>query len=373
MLGSNLWVINSMKNNLKIFGGNNLSPREFLKVLLLKAVDRVNTGASTTLTARLSEEQPPRDPRHLTDTRTRVSTLLEYSIAYEMNEILSEEGDGFSVSAVLWNVFPDLLIRDKLRQPLFGLEVKALHTAAEEKSANLATPITIIRRDEDFLVILLWGWMSTKKDGVSITYPHIHAANVFDAWLLAKIRDYGWLFNHGNRVKGIDLCSPIIDGEVGLYKAEEGNLGKLMRIGLPSGSPDTLSDIEEMRKEYQQYETFLQLILALGLRETFIDVCALDDVVPAISEEQVSYPERCCVIGRSKRKNGAEFLLIAGPSPASWLSGIDMNDQPIGTSCLWLGQKLSWIVFEKADSGWINKGSGNKPDSDLDAIQSALG
>jgi hypothetical protein len=104
-----------------------MSHAEFVQSLLNKAVERVNNGVSKTLTARRSSETPPLDPRHLTDTRTRVSTLLEYSLAYEMNHLLAEEGRGFSVSSVLWNVFPDLVVRDASRNPTIGLEVKALH------------------------------------------------------------------------------------------------------------------------------------------------------------------------------------------------------------------------------------------------------
>jgi len=70
--------------------------------LLDRAVAQVNRGISKTLTARRSVEMPPLNLRHLTDTRTRVSTLLEYSLAYEMNHLLADEGKGHSVSAVLW-------------------------------------------------------------------------------------------------------------------------------------------------------------------------------------------------------------------------------------------------------------------------------
>ena len=73
-----------------------MSHAEFVQALLNKAVDRVNSGVSKTLTARQSSETPPLDPRHLTDTRTRVSTLLEYSLAYEMNHLLVEEGKRIS-------------------------------------------------------------------------------------------------------------------------------------------------------------------------------------------------------------------------------------------------------------------------------------
>jgi hypothetical protein len=98
-----------------------------------------------------------------------------------MNHLLDEEGQGFSVSPVLWNVFLDLVVRDSRRNPTIGLEVKALHTAVEEKSANLSTPLHVIKKKKDFVVILIWAWLRENIGGVSVTYAHIHAAQVFSA------------------------------------------------------------------------------------------------------------------------------------------------------------------------------------------------
>lgn len=42
----------------EVFGQKDLAPREFLKSLLDQAISRVNTGASKTLTARLTSEKP---------------------------------------------------------------------------------------------------------------------------------------------------------------------------------------------------------------------------------------------------------------------------------------------------------------------------
>jgi hypothetical protein len=100
-------------NSLTFGGEKHLPPRAFAEAVLREAIERINRGVSQTLTARLSTEKPPSDPRHLTDTRTRVSTLLEYSLAYELNQVLLKDGAGLSVSAVLWNVFPDLIVRNK--------------------------------------------------------------------------------------------------------------------------------------------------------------------------------------------------------------------------------------------------------------------
>ena len=187
--------------------------KKLLHSLILEAVTRINNGVSKTLTARHTSEVPPQNTRHLTDTRTRVSTLLEYSLSYELNGLLIEKGGQFSISNVLWNVFPDLVIRDQDFNNIMGLEVKALHSAAEEKSANLHTPLPLIRKQRDFIVILLWGWVRQSYGHADIMYPHVHDFDIFDAWLIAKMRDSTWLINSGDRIKGIDVSTPIISSD----------------------------------------------------------------------------------------------------------------------------------------------------------------
>ena len=353
-------------------GKTGLTSRTFVETLLGKAVERVNSGVSMTLTARRSSERPPRDSRHLTDTRTRVSTLLEYSLAYEMNRVLEEDKQGYSVSSVLWNVFPDLIVRDPARQNLFGLEVKALHTAAEEKSANFMTPIQIVRQHLDFIVIISWGWQTGSIAGTDMTYPHIHAFGVFDAWLLAKIRDYGWLLKQGGRVKGIDLATPIINGQKNLYKAEEGNLGKLMRIQLPPDMPKSVPHYAEMVAEDKTYMIFKNLVLALGLRETFLDVCILEGATEVVVDAPHGYPIDCKVLGNAKRNGGKPIFLVAGNRPEQWLKGAEMAKIGKGATCLWLSTKLDWRIYRKGADGWGMRAEGAKPDSEYEAIQAAL-
>ncbi|MFC7652226.1 hypothetical protein ACFQT4_08265 [Pseudoduganella danionis] len=276
--------------------------------------------------------------------------MLEYSVAYEMNHILSEERDGLSVSAVLWNVFPDLIIRNKQRENEIGLEVKALHTAAEEKSANLATPLQLIRYRRDFVVIINWGWQVSSEDGVSITYPHIHLGGVFDAWLLAKIRDYGWLLNQGGRIKGIDVATAIINSvPAHLFKAEEGNMGKLMRIQLPGEMPKSAPHYEEMKDEDERYMEFKQRVLALGLRETFLEICRLEGCETADARVGTEYPQQCSNLGNVTLPNGLPFQLIAGPKPEHWLR--TKGDSSLRrVAVLWLGVKLEWKLF-RAERG----------------------
>lgn len=354
-----------------------MTKQELVKSLIGRAMERVNKGISKKLTARRSSETPPMDPRHLTDTRTRVSTLLEYSLAYEMNILLEEEGAGFSISAVLWNVFPDLFLRDPSRTPVIGFEVKALHAAAEEKSANLATPLAVIKKGSDFVVVVIWAWQREDISGVSITYPHIHFVEVFDAYLLAQIRDYSWLFAQGDRIKGIDISTPIISSEnkpKGEHlKAEEGNMGKLMRIDLDPALPKSVPNYEPMKTEADKYALFKQAVLSFGLTATFKEICNLQEATEITIADILKYPDTMQILGAARLPSGSRFILLAGGTLAPWMKKEPSDNQHLnGTTTLWLSQKLNWRVIRKDNNQWRVLGRGEKPDTALEQIRQAL-
>jgi hypothetical protein len=351
--------------------------KDDIKPFLQRAVDRVNMGVSRTLTARLSSETPPMDYRHLTDTRTRVSTLLEYSLAYEMNILLAEEGKGFTISAVLWSVFPDLFIRDKSRVPIIGFEVKALHTAAEEKSANLSTPLHIIKKGDDFVVVVIWAWQRADVDGVSITYPHIHMVEMFDAYHLAQIRDYSWLFVQGKRIKGIDISTPLIspdDRPKGkLLKAEEGNMGKLMRIELPPELPNSVPNYDEMKAEGDRYARFKQSVLSFGLKTTFQEICDLQKASDVEINDFLAYPDAITVLGRARFQNGVPFILLAGSALTTWTKKEGQDPKySRGSTALWLSPKLNWKLVRKGKGDWRVLAKGEKPDTAYEQMAVAL-
>jgi len=355
-----------------------MTNREYAQGLIEKAVGRINEGVSKTLTARLQSETPPLDSRHLTDTRTRVSTLLEYALAYELNHLLIEEGQGRTASAVLWNVFPDLIIRDSQRTPFIGLEVKALHTAAEEKSANLSTPLHVIKRGTDFVVIIIWAWRRETINGVNITYPHIHAAELFDAYLLAQTRDYTWLYNQGNRIKGIDISTPLITPEEqpkgDRFKAEEGNMGKLMRIGLEKRLPATIPGLTEMKAEAELYERFKTHALALGLTETFREICDLQRASNIRCVTPKHYPDDITELGRAELAGRRTFSLLAGGGIAHFTRvAPNAVKYPNGASAVWLSSKLQWAILKVVDGAWVVVTTGDKPDTAFEKIQIAIG
>lgn len=344
--------------------------KDTLMPLILEAIERINNGVSKTLTARRSSEIPPQDTRHLTDTRTRVSTLLEYSLSYELNHLFIKKKMNHTISNVLWNVFPDLVVRDRNFKDVAGLEVKALHSAAEEKSANLHTPLPLIRKGRDFIVILAWGWLREEDEHKDITYPHIHDVGIFDAWLIAKMRDSTWLINDKDRIKGIDISTPIINSGDGGYKAEEGNLGKLMRISMSDNTSKDMPSYEAMRKEANEYEDFKSNILLLGLKETMKDISEVLGFADHLKVDVTNLPTTAEEIGSCALPDKKVFFVSGRKvGNSAWDGIINMLEE--NSVIVQLGNKLDWKVL-KYVGRWTVTASGKKPDIELDKIHQSI-
>ncbi len=348
------------------------TPKQIAESLLERAVSSANRALLPTFCARLDSERPPSNTRHLTDTRTRVSSLLETVVGIEMNRLaMDDKGEAGSVSAVLWNVFPDLRVRDKSRQPLIGLEVKAVHTAAEEKSANLSTPLNSIRKGHDFLVILLWSWERATDAGFEYLFPKIHKAYVLDAYQLAKARDYNWLAAEATgRFKAIDLSTALISppGEAtnDRYQAEGGNLGKLMRIALPD---DVASQHgPEMLAVLNDFKAFQNEALLFGVSQTFKELCIEAGWQVEHIEVLESFPASSVVIGRARGPGHKVFALCGRFKKSEVVPGIAPSD-----TLVYFGRKLEWQVLKVGnDLVPVQLSDGKKAESSYGQMISSL-
>lgn len=163
---------------------------------------------------------------------TRVGLLLEYGLAQVWNRAL--ENSEFRCTYVVANQFADFTLRDGAHVPLLRVEVKALHTLADEKSANFASPLRIIRPRGDVLTILLWDWKEWVDGETAVCSPRVVDSCGVNAYSIASARDQGWLRSKrgSSRFKAIDTSGPVIKTTAAL-KDEEGNFGKLSRIVSP--------------------------------------------------------------------------------------------------------------------------------------------
>lgn len=349
-----------------------MTPKQIALSLLERAVVQANQSLLPTFCARLGSEKPPSNTRHLTDTRTRVSSLLETVVGIEMNRLaMAERGEAGSVSAVLWNVFPDLRVRDASRNPLIGLEVKAVHTAAEEKSANLSTPLNSIRKGHDFLVILLWSWDRATEGAFEYLYPKIHKSYLLDAYQLAKARDYNWLSNEASgRFKAIDLATALItppDKAVNnLFQAEGGNLGKLMRISLTDTVAAEHGD--EMQAVLSEFTSFQNEALLTGVAQTFRELCIEASWRVDVIDVPAIFPSVMHVIGRAQTSSHEVFAVCGRLKRGDVIPGAKPGD-----TVVFFGKKLEWQVLRiAADSTLVTLKEGKKAESSYGAIIESL-
>ena len=175
----------------------------------------------------------PENERNLTDSRNRVSLIIEYEFANIVTEIMGENRIDMFCSYVVANRFPDLEIRDNFGNLGLRFEVKCLQSIAEEKSANFSTLKKDIKPKTDFITIFLWDWDEKNQTFKWDRSPYIFDFFIFNAYELANLRDHYWLNSPpkdlGGGYQGFDLRYAV-NCRDGSYNEEEGNYGKLLRL-----------------------------------------------------------------------------------------------------------------------------------------------
>ncbi len=235
--------------------------------LIPQAVSIMNKDTLPLAVALFPDDVLPTNQRNLTDVRTRIGILLEYEFAKAVTALLPPEvkEQGVALTYVIANQFPDLAFRSLDGRIGIRFEMKAIESIAEEKSANFATLIKDIRKDTDFVVVLLWEWR--QHESGSKKFPHIDSYFVMDAYHLAQMRDCNWLNNPPVGLQsvrqGFDL-SFAVNARTDSYNKEEGNFGKLMRI-FDRQHQALLPDLVGLGKTLEAYYRFTEEAVRLGL------------------------------------------------------------------------------------------------------------
>ena len=221
-----------------------------------------------------SDDEIPTNQRNLTDVRGRIAILLEYELGKVISASLGQIGREITLTYVIANRFPDLAFRRRDGKLGVRFEVKAIEAIAEEKSANFDTLLKDIRKGTDFVVAMLWEW--TEQTGQGVRYPKIHQIFCFDAYELALLRDAYWLNTPpktlGNGRQGYDLCFGV-NCNSGVYKKEEGNYGKIMRI-FDESALKSLSPALSKSPTLQSYREFRTATITLGLATIAANIAA---------------------------------------------------------------------------------------------------
>ena len=347
-----------MSNPADLLGGTSNDPEAvftYLEELIPQAVRIMNEDTLPLAVALFPKDVLPTNQRNLTDVRTRIGILLEYEFAKAVTVSLPStvKEQGVALTYVIANQFPDLAFRAKDGRIGIRFEMKAIEAIAEEKSANFATLIKDIRRDTDFVVVLLWEWKQHRFGRKK--FPHIDSYFVMDAYQLAQMRDCNWLNNPPPGLQsarqGFDLTFAV-NARTDSYNKEEGNLGKLMRI-FHSRHQALLPDSVNLEKTLETYYRFTEKAAQLGLYHIGQKIaeaataqenhtwCLVSDSLPV-----------CFLVERNESR-----LVVLGdrrmPNKQNAMTAMEENSAGLA---LLLNEQFTWRVWDKAN-GFICRGT----------------
>ena len=332
----------------------------FENLLVRKGVDIMNNDTLPRAVALFPEDVLPTNERNLTDVRTRIGILLEYEFAQAVTASLPRriKKSGLTLTYVVANQFPDLAFRAKDGRIGIRFEVKAIEAIAEEKSANFSTLIKDIRKDTDFVVVLLWEW--NEHESGSKQYPHIESFYVMDAYELAQMRDCKWLNSPPPKLEttrqGFDLTFAV-NARRESFNREEGNLGKLMRIF----NPEYLSEasVEQLPTAVQQgttlktYGQFAEEAVRLGLYHIGRRIAEAVTAEENITDCSGSDPLPVCLL---VKRNESRLVIVGHRqmlTEPEVMAAVDRHDAQLALS---LNEKFKWRVWDKAN-GFFDGGS----------------
>ena len=260
------------------------------KNFLQEVILQLNDIESRKRLALYGGDRIPENERNLTDSRNRVSLIIEYEFARIITKILSENGvNDWFCSYVVANRFPDLEIRNSQGKTGLRFEVKCLQSTAEEKSANFSTLRKDIRPDTDFVVVFLWEWFYDPNEIQWDRSPYILDVYVFNASSLAKLRDWYWLNNPpknlGGGFQGFDIRYAV-NCVGGQFNEEEGNFGKLLRLWNKNFQYRPIVDSLLLQTE-TDYENFKRSVVNIGFKSLASQILPRLTGNPSISRFEV--------------------------------------------------------------------------------------
>ncbi|MDE1874852.1 MAG: hypothetical protein KGH68_02200 [Patescibacteria group bacterium] len=200
--------------------------------LVKLATEELNSNFAVRQLSKLprSIELLPTDPRQLSSYRTRIGTMLEYAMCTSINKILEKRyGDELFLTFVSAHQYPDFHLRNKKREILARIEMKAIDAESDEQAARFDVSTHLINPEKDLLLIIGWSWQDiTGKKGEKIAEsPRIFASLVIPAGELAKERDERLKITGGKIEKGEVF---VYSKKSNKFVPDPGNYGKFWRI-----------------------------------------------------------------------------------------------------------------------------------------------
>lgn len=336
-------------------------------------VAEVNSDFALPFMSKLPNEPLPTNERNLTDVRTRIGVLLEYSFALALDErIRADHPDDARMAFVVANRYPDLAIRDRSMQPALRIEVKSLQLVSEEKSANFDALLREIHPKRDVLSILVWEWQRAEINGVDVDYPEIRRAFVFEAYPIALARDLGWL-GLGSVAKGIDVAGPVV-GDGSSWREEEHNMGKVLRILSEQSEVPSVLATNPNVLAYQEFRVFA---LSAGLAFRAASELQQLGIVCPEPTDYVHDAGKVGIIAQGQSPDTGREVLVAaaGRLTQSVLAGFSETLSSAATppDCVVIfSDKFKWRLYEFDGTELAEVDRGDKPGPLRPALASHL-
>ena len=342
--------VSTPENVLDLLDGTCLDSEAVVKYLHCKlvrdAVDIMNNDTLPRAVPLYHGDLLPTNERNLTDVRTRIGVLLEYEFARAVSESLppTVREHGIELTYVVANQFPDLAFRTKDGRIGIRFEMKAIQTIAEEKSANFATLIKDIRKDTDFVVVLLWEWRDHESENKQ--YPHIDNFFVMDAYQLAQMRDCHWLNSPPSNLEearqGFDLTFAVNARSDDSFNQEEGNLGKLMRIFDPDKTHWLPASVQQLTLD--TYRDFAEEAVRLGLYHIGWKIAKAATDGTKISDCSIPDSTRICLL---VEQNGSRLVILGDRLIPTKQQAIDAMAEHGADHALVMNKGFTWKVLDR--------------------------
>lgn len=203
-----------------------------LDSIMSEAVKRFNGRFSCRRFAKLdrAEEPLPTAATQLSSYRTRLGTMIEYSISTEIDKVLEDLcKDAASLTFAVAHEYPDFYLRGPSLEKALRIEMKTVDCESDEQAARFETATNEIDPDTDFILFMGWEWKKEKlNNGRPWEHPYIFSHVLVPSMEIAKERD-SRLYSIGGKIEDGKVLVPSTK-ESGKFVFDPGNYGKFWRI-----------------------------------------------------------------------------------------------------------------------------------------------
>lgn len=162
-----------LKNLIQTRAGGLQPVVDAINDLVRDATVRYNSEVGPRALGRSPSETLPLYRKQLTAFRTRVGTVIEYTLGIIIDEMLQDDAEGLIFSYVVVHQYPDFYVRAADRTILLRIDFKALHNESDEYSARFATSQADLSPNDDVLIYVAWEWRQIAAGSTEVVYPAV--------------------------------------------------------------------------------------------------------------------------------------------------------------------------------------------------------